>query len=503
MSITDLLVICSGADRNALAHRPNYERQRAAAVGASVLLTGLFAFVSATYVGYLIFRSRAASVAVGLSWAAVIFTLDRFLLLSVRRPSDRRLSPMERVRETRLAFVATIPRLVLAAVIALPIAIPLQLRLFEREIDEELVRRRAEAIAQARSEAEGMFPERRTLEAKNAELEVRVIEKEKRVDDLLDAMLGEPSGSLTGRVFEERRRAYVQGRSDLEDLRRTTKQQIAENNDRLSAIRRAVDERQSDVFLSLRVGSPTFLARLDAMNSLKERNRAIARMSTMLLALFIVIQIMPVITQLLTSTHRNAEFWEAVSVMADQSRSPIVPAHPVTPVVSDSVADKTIDIQPPPIRPPRSEALRVFMCHCSEDKPVVRALTQQLQDASVDAWIDKERLLPGQRWEDEITKAVRNSDAVIICLSRQAVRKRGFVQREIRFAMKVALEQPQGSIFLIPAKLEECDVPLDLEQYQYVRMHEPSGYPHLLKSLTERATELGRITPEERVPAQT
>jgi len=490
MSITDFLVICSGADRTALAQRPHYERRRAAAIGTSVLLTGFFACGSAAYVGYLAFRAPASGAAVGLAWGALIFTVDRLLVVGVQRPSTRRLSPIERVREKRLAFVTTIPRLVLAAVIALPIAIPLQLRFFERELDMELARRRAAAIAQARFEVERMYPDLRILEAKNAELEWRVREKEKQVDVLHNAMLQESSRDVT--VRDDRRHAYVRGRVELEELRRSVEQQIDANNKRLSLIRRVVDQRQSDVSLSITTGSPSFLARLDALNSLKEHNRTAAQLSTLLLALFIAIQIAPVLLQLVAGSRPNAELWEAVAVMAALRQSHISPEHPIA--ARDTVAS-------PPSRehvgvmPTGSNALRVFMCHCSEDKPVVRTLTRQLHDARVAPWLDEERLLPGERWEDEIKIAVRNSDAVIICLSRRAVRKRGFVQKEIRFALDVAAEQPEGSIFLIPAKLEECDVPQQLQQYQFVRMHEHSGYPDLLKSLTKRATELERAAP--------
>jgi hypothetical protein len=195
MSITDFLVVCSGADRVALAQRPETnERRRAAAVGSSVLLTGLFAFVSAAYVGYLAFHSRASAVAVGLACGALIFTLDRLLVVGVSRPSHRRLSPLERVREKRRAFLTTISRLALGAVIALPIAVPLQPRFFEHEIDMRLARRRAETIARARFEVEQMYPELRTLEATNAELRQSVTEKEKRVAELLDAILRDESG---------------------------------------------------------------------------------------------------------------------------------------------------------------------------------------------------------------------------------------------------------------------------------------------------------------------
>jgi hypothetical protein len=54
--------------------------------------------------------------------------------------------------------------------------------------------------------------------------------------------------------------------------------------------------------------------------------------------------------------------------------------------------------------------LRVFLCHIiplrDADREPVRALYTRLVKDGVDAWFDKEKLLPGQDWELEIRKAV-------------------------------------------------------------------------------------------------
>ena len=92
--------------------------------------------------------------------------------------------------------------------------------------------------------------------------------------------------------------------------------------------------------------------------------------------------------------------------------------------------------------------LKVFLCHASGDKPAVRELYHRLRAAGFDPWLDEENLLPGQDWQLEIPQAVRSSDAAIVCLSTRAVTKRGYVQKEIRYALDVADEQPEGAIFL-------------------------------------------------------
>ena len=49
--------------------------------------------------------------------------------------------------------------------------------------------------------------------------------------------------------------------------------------------------------------------------------------------------------------------------------------------------------------------LRVFLCHSSQDKPIVRELYQRLNtEGWIDPWLDEEKLLPGQDWDMEINK---------------------------------------------------------------------------------------------------
>ena len=73
---------------------------------------------------------------------------------------------------------------------------------------------------------------------------------------------------------------------------------------------------------------------------------------------------------------------------------------------------------------PAKRKLRVFLCHASQDKPIVRELYQRLLAESwIDPWLDEEKLLPGQDWNLEIEKAVETSDAVIVCVSSTSVAK--------------------------------------------------------------------------------
>jgi formylglycine-generating enzyme required for sulfatase activity len=136
--------------------------------------------------------------------------------------------------------------------------------------------------------------------------------------------------------------------------------------------------------------------------------------------------------------------------------------------------------------------LRVFLCHSSNDKPAVRELYQKLRAEAenwIDPWLDKMKILPGQNWRIVIEEAVEASDIVIICLSNHSVNKEGFVQREIRYAYDLALEKPDGVIFLIPLRLEECNVPRGMRSFQWVDYfgaEKEEQYSNLLEAMKLR-----------------
>lgn len=101
----------------------------------------------------------------------------------------------------------------------------------------------------------------------------------------------------------------------------------------------------------------------------------------------------------------------------------------------------------------------VFLAHASENKPEVRVLRDKLQKDGIPTWIDEVNLRPGVLWPEEIPRAISDSDIFLACLSEAAVRKTGYIQRELRYGLMAFSERPPGQVFLIPAKLDACEVP--------------------------------------------
>jgi len=148
------------------------------------------------------------------------------------------------------------------------------------------------------------------------------------------------------------------------------------------------------------------------------------------------------------------------------------------------------------LMPTTDRKLRVFLCHSSQDKPIVRELYQRLlAEGWINPWLDEEKLLPGQDWDMEIEKAVEAADAVIVCLSNSSVTKEGYVQKELKRVLDVADSKPDEVIFIIPVRLDDCEVPRRLVRWHYEdnfpKQRQFDAYKRIIVSLKLRAEAMG------------
>jgi hypothetical protein len=127
---------------------------------------------------------------------------------------------------------------------------------------------------------------------------------------------------------------------------------------------------------------------------------------------------------------------------------------------------------------------RIFLCHASEDKAQVREVYQRLRAIDgFEPWLDEEDILPGQEWAREIPRALQTSDFILIFLSRTSVAKRGYVQREMKQALDVWQEFPEGTIHTIPVRLDDCEIPDQFRRYHYANLFDPRGFDRLVQGL--------------------
>jgi hypothetical protein len=128
------------------------------------------------------------------------------------------------------------------------------------------------------------------------------------------------------------------------------------------------------------------------------------------------------------------------------------------------------------------QQVNVFLIYAHGDKEAVRKLHQRLVRDGIHAWLDAQNLEPGQDWQHEIRKAILNSDRVLVCLTRGFDERPGYRHEELKIALDKA-KLLDGSVFVIPVRLENCDMPDCLRHLHRVDLFKAGGYKKLLHAL--------------------
>jgi hypothetical protein len=127
--------------------------------------------------------------------------------------------------------------------------------------------------------------------------------------------------------------------------------------------------------------------------------------------------------------------------------------------------------------------VQIFLSYARPDRDEVEHLYSKLREAGFKPWMDTQDILPGERWEHSINKAIRNSDFFLVCLSPHSVNRRVFILKEISQALDILPEMLADDIYLVPVRLAECE-PLDsLADFQWVDLFEPDGWARLVHSI--------------------
>ena len=129
------------------------------------------------------------------------------------------------------------------------------------------------------------------------------------------------------------------------------------------------------------------------------------------------------------------------------------------------------------------EQTNIFLIHAHSDRETVRRLYQRLVRDRLNVWLDEERLQPGQDWQQEIRNALLKCDVVIVCLTRNFDKQHGYRHEELKLALEKANFIPSDEVFIIPARLKQCDMPESLRHLHRVDLFKAGGYKKLVSAL--------------------
>lgn len=136
--------------------------------------------------------------------------------------------------------------------------------------------------------------------------------------------------------------------------------------------------------------------------------------------------------------------------------------------------------------------ITIFLNYTRTNQAQVETIYDFLESRGYTPWMDSKDIHGGQDWDRAIKQAIHNATFFIACLSTSSANRRGVLQQEI----KEALDRWDGmlldDIYLIPLKLEHCDIPSRLQHLQAINWFESDGKDRLVKAI-QKGLEIRKL----------
>jgi WD40 repeat protein/energy-coupling factor transporter ATP-binding protein EcfA2 len=134
----------------------------------------------------------------------------------------------------------------------------------------------------------------------------------------------------------------------------------------------------------------------------------------------------------------------------------------------------------------------VFLSHAGADTQAAREFAEVLRQNGLAVWLDRDSLLPGERWMEQCEEAIRGASAMIVYVGRRGVQN--WVDREVRLGLERNTQDPRG-FHLIPVLGEGSDparLPPFLWQQQCADLRDTERAPEEIRRILEVLKQTSR-----------
>jgi RNA-directed DNA polymerase len=128
---------------------------------------------------------------------------------------------------------------------------------------------------------------------------------------------------------------------------------------------------------------------------------------------------------------------------------------------------------------------KIFISYARLDEEKAREIYNRLEGSGYEPWLDQESIVGGEDWERAINKAIKDCDIFLAILSKNSVNRRGVLQKELKQALDKLSEKLDEDIFIIPLRIEECEIPERLEAIQWIDYFASNGWNKLTQAIQE------------------
>ena len=112
--------------------------------------------------------------------------------------------------------------------------------------------------------------------------------------------------------------------------------------------------------------------------------------------------------------------------------------------------------------------MEYFLSYSRSDAEVAKNIVDGLEARGVGPFLDTKHISPGARWDQAIQTQLRDCKGIIVLLSKSAV-----VSENVLDEVGFALDHHK---MVVPVVLEDCEVPLRLRRFEWLRLHDSLEY---------------------------
>lgn len=151
------------------------------------------------------------------------------------------------------------------------------------------------------------------------------------------------------------------------------------------------------------------------------------------------------------------------------------------------------------------EKAKVFISCGKEDIEIGKRLYNDLEKNGIQPWMETKDRLPGQNNVVK-SKAVRESDYFLTVISSQSLNSKGRIHADIGIAQEIQKELPETGIFIIPVRINDCELfNTTLHQLEKVDLFPDayhSGFNRLLEVLKSGLNSVNTNIPAKKATRQ-
>ncbi|MFA6463322.1 MAG: toll/interleukin-1 receptor domain-containing protein [Candidatus Shapirobacteria bacterium] len=131
------------------------------------------------------------------------------------------------------------------------------------------------------------------------------------------------------------------------------------------------------------------------------------------------------------------------------------------------------------------ESPTVFISYAKEDIQIAESIYYKLKNDNLKPWLDIHHLTVGVNWSLIIQETINKCQFFMLLLSNNSMNKRGYIQKEIKTALEIVDLLPTTEIFILPIKLDNCEIPSSLSKYHWLDYSNPNFYTKIKSSIID------------------